>query len=330
MSGLIISSSECDHKCHIFDAPLCKELPLWRRVVNIAFHIITFCMPLVLYRVISFGIAQFKRCFIPQSLSAASSKLSMDIGKDDDYVIDTTDFVNTLLKNNQTELAEYRKKEGIVVSSRDDEYIDDVLYLFWKKSFKQFEKILKEHSENPWQNKEVLESASELLRVGFVISERTFQKFENLSSQMRSKYDDKQTLSYINVLRSPTNYSCRTAYYCANVYAWIKCGVGYDVVQEKLILFKEEYIQEKLKTLKGRDYVLLKDLDIDESDEFYRSDTPQNKFRLLYNAYCDKFDDVIRGDPNFNSADMIALPYKDVAKGSFKARYIALSSNTCC
>jgi hypothetical protein len=47
---------------HLFHAPLCHQLPILRKVCHVAFHIFTFCIPLIAYRGY-YGIRRIVSCF---------------------------------------------------------------------------------------------------------------------------------------------------------------------------------------------------------------------------------------------------------------------------
>lgn len=49
-----IAIKACNHSDHLFNHPLCKSLPIERKVANVAFHVFTLCIPLAIYHAISY------------------------------------------------------------------------------------------------------------------------------------------------------------------------------------------------------------------------------------------------------------------------------------
>jgi len=49
----ISSFSLCDHSTHLFDHPLCQDQSLLKKIANVVFHILTVCIPLLIYRIVS-------------------------------------------------------------------------------------------------------------------------------------------------------------------------------------------------------------------------------------------------------------------------------------
>lgn len=53
MSCYISKTSECIHSNHLFADPICKNQILLKKIANVAFHILTLCIPLAIYHVVS-------------------------------------------------------------------------------------------------------------------------------------------------------------------------------------------------------------------------------------------------------------------------------------
>lgn len=327
----------CNHN-HLFTNPFCKKVSLIKRIAIIMFHIITLCIPLALYHVISFcTLKSDKKVGVPSIKSSMSSigsdsLLKQDALTDEAYIKSACDFADRLLEEKPS-IRGWRLRGDVAVYPDNDEHTDRMVELYWDHSFKNFRKVLKSHSKDPWQSEEVLEAASELMQVSFAMAELTFKDMDRVSgvevpAHLSNFSDEEGKKPYSRVITHNQYYVAYTGYYCANVYTWIKAGVFWNdkAKNPRLSFTRQDKIIEKLKGLKSDDYILFSDLSIPEDDVFYEPGTMQNKFRLLYNEYCSNFEACIKGDPLFNDGLKINLPTKDDKPGSFKARFNALAN----
>src|SRR5437870_2275054 len=69
-----ITSYQCEHRNHLFANPLCEDQTLIRKISNVAFHILTVGIPLLIYRMLTY-------CF-PTSKQVVPAMPYSSVGKE--------------------------------------------------------------------------------------------------------------------------------------------------------------------------------------------------------------------------------------------------------
>lgn len=353
----------CDyHNHHLFNSPCCKNLSFIRKVANITFHILTLGIPLILYHLVSYCSSR-EIPYVSSHSSEISLKKEGDI-KTGDVVVSfdktkpssVTVRVNPVIKNReaipsspqtniyteealnfvQNILTEYKSKlakDGITHNANDwtwNSSVEDVpcnkdipllVDLFWKKYFCEFKDCLRRHhASNTWNNDEVLKVTDDFMKISYVISLWTIEDLPNNAVNMAHDYDE-EFFSYDELLDSESHYSHYAGYYCANIYTWLKEQIIWDNNKQDLSIAQSEELKERLAN-RSKFFI-----ELDNKDPlFYQEGTFQNKWRSLYNDYCDRALSCVTSDPHRDEEAKLGsfLCRKDVYSDTYIAREYAV------
>lgn len=248
----------CEHTSHLFQSPFCSKQSLIKRIANTVFHIFTIAIPLIVYKtyiavkqkIEKNGISQNPSPLAQEAINKAKSLIPLD----------TVPFKFSAGWNGPKGTHQPINQEIARLTS-----------FYWDECFEKFEKVIKESPDNPWNQPSVIEAADQLMDVAFTISCLTLEDLdpfvENLASKGIKRSKEK-------ALTEQDSYMYRTFYYCTKAYHMARGAISWGQNPFNPDNFGLFYPEEK----------------IPEEHEklFYEKGTIQNRWRCLYNEYCDR------------------------------------------
>lgn len=268
----------CSHSNHLFAHPLCEGQTLLRRIANVAFHILTLGIPLAIYHIVS--------CCFPRTASVPENTNLQETG------------INSIL---QSQIYSPEGREALTFAKEElkkhpeispekfsagwkgpanthqpvNQEIALLTTLFWDTYYPAFEEAVKQHKENPWTHKEVIDKADVLMKIGYAIGILTLEDLPAFTQNLNAK-GEKRT--YAEALTKQDSYQYRTFYYCTNVYHWIRGAITWckHPLNDDMGLFYPESEESEQDSIPA-----------DHANSFYQIYTIQSFWKILYNDYCD-------------------------------------------
>lgn len=267
--------SSCIHSNHLFSDPLCKEQSLLRRILNVVFHVLTLGLPLAIYHTISYcrpKTSSAQSSVNLQSVGINSVQQNKSVKPYSDLGQQALDFARKKLEAHP-EIAPQKFSAGWYGPANTNQPINTEIALlttlYWDVSFKNFENLMKQHKENPWNNQEVLQAADECMKIAYAISNLTLDDLKSFTEKLSSKGDNR---TFAKALTQQDSYQYRTFYYCTDAYHWLRGEIKWSMApySYKEGLFPSHPISEA------------------HANTFYQKGTIQHSWNELYNNYCDR------------------------------------------
>lgn len=262
---------------YLFEAPLSKDISLLRRIGNLIFHILTLCIPFLIYRVISY-------CSSRQRLSDISRKIISDIDldkavKDIESLSGINIHLPLAIEGKRALLATKDLLEELSIESADNWYIDnyqipaymDRVRELYTKVYKELIDLLKQYPEKPWSQDKVLHAADKYMKVTFSFSILALNDIERIKADsdidnFAIMTDKKRYIrfSYLPILKA---------------YQAIRLGMYWRVIDADFDIGISESLYKQ-----GGKIIIPNEVIIGEhNDAFYQEGSLQNIWRQLYN-----------------------------------------------
>lgn len=287
----IVNGTNCIHSNYLFSHPLCKEQSLLKRIANVAFHVLTLGIPLAIYHVIycCYSIISSKQESENLQIIAVNSvQQNKSVKPYSDLGQKALDFARKKLEEDSKIVPfNFNPIEKHQPSDRNIA----LLTTLYQDLREKFNKLIAQN-KNPWSNPEVIETADELMKIAYAVSNLTLDDLDSFTKTLSSK-GHKRT--YAQALTKQDSYQYHTFYFCTSIYHLLRGNLDSS-------LFYPKVISEA------------------HASPFYKQGNIQNAWNELYNDYCDRVRLYVN-ENDLRAADNRHLAWikKDTEITSFKS-----------
>lgn len=245
----------------LFENPFDQNSSLLRKTVYVAFHTVTLGIPLGIHTLIDYSFPKVDEVHSNLKEIALKGMLSK-LDKPDLVNKEAMDFANAKLNEHKdVKLSKFDKK----INSENKDLLK-LLTIYSDIYLKKFEALIQKHSDNPWQNEEVIKAADDCIKLAYAIGMMTL---EDLPAFMSKRPDSERRFDFS--LTRQDSYQYRTFYYLPVLYHLVRAGA----------IWRKPPGSERMRL-----YFPDKKVTKEEAAPFYQKDTLQNNWNELYNSYC--------------------------------------------
>lgn len=281
------SIASCRHNRCLFEAPLCKEQSVLRRIINIIFHIFTLGIPFLLYHAISCCCKSQSQL---EKLGSSSSLLSSQgsIYKSQipyEVEVECRDYAQELLCKfrgiaghwcEDVDRAPNKDHKGLLHNLPSNSDINKLVAIMRGPLWDEFIGKLQSNQQHTWEQEEVLSAVDSLMKISMAIYSMTLEDSKDSSLEQAM-----MGLGY---------YQHRTLYYVWDIYSLVKLGVIWNANQSKMCLpvsFQNIVLDKTTLYDKGMSYDVdsrynMKSLSCCNPEGLY-----QQKWKQWYNSYAE-------------------------------------------
>lgn len=307
----ITALTNCQHSNHLFESPLCPHQPLLQRIGNIAFHVFTFFIPLMVYHIVNAIFPKGKQIeawneetpWIPTEPDRMVEEVPFRLPPYSDVANTAITFARSLLQQRDN-----IPPEPIItgvpahlpgLQPLNDE-IARLTVLERTEIYPFFESVIRGNPDDTWNNPYVIDAANEYIKVCFAISALTVDDLPRLVESQRQLGEECTTAQLI---ASRACYVKRTFYAMTKAYHWIRSGIHYNPGTERGFaarLIHPQYPNQE------------------HSEKFYRNESMHFLWNQLYNEFCDRVFRCTTREELERESDLI-LPWimNDESMGDF-------------
>lgn len=283
-----VNNINCIHSNHLFSSPLCKEQSLFKRVANIAFHILTLGIPLAIYErekiqsIIHHAVSWCYSHITSRPTIENLRKIAINSILQDKGIHPYSNLGQEALEFAKKKLEEHPKiiptkfSAGFYGPEKTKQPINPAIAflttLYWEVAFKNFKDLMKENQNDPWNNQEVINAADACMKIAYAISNLTLDDLQLFTDRLSSKGENR---TYAKALTQQDSYQYRTFYYCTEAYHWLRGEIACSVV-------------DPWNKNEGNLFYPRAPISAAHSNLFYQAGTIQNSWNCLYNEYCDR------------------------------------------
>lgn len=142
------------------------------------------------------------------------------------------------------------------------------LYLVYGTKCKE---VLQKNQNDPWKNKEVLTVHDDLIKISYALGCLTLDDLPDFVEDLKNK---NTTRTFAEALTLQDSYQYRTFFRLPQLYHTIRGEISWiDSINN--LGYKSNEISKE------------------HADEFYKENTQQNSWRVLYNDYCDRITNYV-------------------------------------
>lgn len=281
MTTSITSINSCQHEEHLFAHPLCPHQSLVRRIANIAFHIFTCFIPLIIYHI---GRAIFpwkqkndlteeeEEPWIPSLPKQRLTEMRREQPPYSAEGMATLIFARRILRERPeigSQLIRSRNEEfaPFILQPMNDK-IAKLNYLEAEVFYPEFEQAIKDHPENPWDNPDVLQAADNYMKICFAISASTLDDLPLLVESL-SQREDERTVEQL--ISDRTCYVKHTFFLLAKAYHNIRSGIYFNPDDER-----------------GPRIDYPETPSLEHSERFYQNGSMFRLWNKLHNEFCER------------------------------------------
>ncbi len=267
-------SQVCAHTEHLFSNPLCEKEPLWKRICMVAFHILTLCIPLIIYNC----------CFSEATIEEEPTKKEKKSkhkedpstheagktgGETGNDPLAYSDLGKEAIRFAVAKLIEHAELESFAgfLTQPQNVTISRLTTLYHKMGDK-FADLLTANKDHPWDSDairaELMDTADALIKISFAISNLTLDELKAHPTPNRTM---------IETLTGQSTYHYRTFFYCTEVYHWCRGMIAWHAAGTKGM---SDGLYPAYADQIPQSY----------SDPYYQKGTAQNTWNKLYNEYC--------------------------------------------
>ncbi len=292
--------SSCNHSNYLFSHPFCWDQTLLKKILNIAFHVLTFGIPLAIYHVIS---CYFPKTFVHDDCKYDLLQASFDSVKKrsiQPYSLigqQALEFARTKLKEHP-EITPHQFLAGPTIADQPvNQEIALLNKLYMVIYFRAFKEAIMQNKDDPWSQQAVIDAADACMKIGYAISSLTLDDLKSFTQRLFEKGENR---TYAKSLTKQDSYQHQTFYNCTNIYHCIRGASTYSI--EQGLYYPHHDIPQKHAKL------------------FYQKETIQNGWNTLYNDYCDRIRLYVSED-ELNVADSryVSWTKKDTGFETFHA-----------
>jgi hypothetical protein len=257
----------CLHGSHLFTDPLCDEQSLLRRIANVAFHVFTLAIPLVIYHIASW-------CFSKIPSNAGNTlvpPLVQQPGLAHPYQPigqEAIDFVRRKLLDYPQIIAEpFSDRWGTVDHQPVNQEILRLNTLM-KVSFNQLKKAIRQNQEDPWGQQAVFDAADTCMKISYAVSSLTLDDLEAFTQYLAARGMNRTNAL---ALTRQDSYQFRTFFYATRCYHCIRGASHWGRYRNGVegLMHPSE-------------------ISLNHALPFYQAGTVQYNWNALYNDYCDR------------------------------------------
>jgi hypothetical protein len=208
-----VAGVNCLHN-HLFDAPLCEQQDLFRRIANVAFHVFTLGIPLAIYKIFHYS----DPAPLPAQVLSAL-RASFPISPYPPEAQEAIQFARDLLKQREPFwlpgfVIDWQKRLKCQHQPVNKE-IPRLMDLFYRVH-EEFGHAARSYSLN---SPEVIQATERVMKVSYAVSVLTLEDLEAFTSQFAP---NERLHDYAFALRYQRSYQYRTFYYCTQVYHQVR------------------------------------------------------------------------------------------------------------
>lgn len=281
----------CGHHNHLFSNYVCENQYLIRKVINIFFNVLTLGIPSLIYRIIACCFPQNRfgiNYEIDRNKAVRSAQQSIPIKPYSLLGQEAIDFARKKIKEHpgiKPNLFSAGWNGSSTTHQPRNQEIALLTTLRWEIYQIKFKQALKNHPIDPWRCPEVIQAADDLMKIGYAISCLALDDLKTFTKYLENKEIYR---TYPEALREQDSYFCQVFFYTPIIYRAARFGIAFKpAFEDGALAYPEEDV--------SRAHV----------NPFYQKGTIQNKWRALYNDYCERItyyvnkEDLNEADPRY-------------------------------
>lgn len=295
--------SQCSHSgCdHFLKSPLCKEQPLWKRIMIVIAHILTAGIPLAIYH-------------LSRAISCCHSKTSAEDRRLKKEAIESAHLAQEAIHLSRQKLVE---RSGLLPTefktsaTRTYQPINSEiaqLFSLHTQECQSLHELAEKEQQNLWVKPEAQEKAAECLKVGYTVSHLTLNDLPKLREQMCTEGHKRSKEA---ALAAPDSYSARAFFACASIYQKMRnaCTWSASTIRDghAVPVWNKPAV-----------------VPVGYAQKFYEKGSTEYDCRLLFNKFCDEVKKAVSVNA-MNHIDKRFMPWvqKDVSMDTYSYPAIA-------